>query len=44
MQSERESIKRLTKQSSKVSCHYFIKRNGEIIEIDKRINAIVKSL
>tara|TARA_A100000164_G_scaffold381739_1_gene435099 strand:+ start:3407 stop:4099 length:693 start_codon:yes stop_codon:yes gene_type:complete len=33
MQSERESLKRLTSPSSKVSCHYLIKRNGEIINL-----------
>ena len=31
MQSEVEAIKRLTNPKSKVSCHYFIKINGEII-------------
>ena len=29
MQSERESIKRLTSSKSKVSCHYLINRNGK---------------
>ena len=33
MKSENAAIKRLTNKSSKVSCHYFIKRNGEIIRI-----------
>jgi N-acetylmuramoyl-L-alanine amidase len=31
MRSENEAIKRLTDVSSNVSCHYFIKRNGQII-------------
>ena len=31
MRSERKAIKRLTDKNSKVSCHYFIKRNGNII-------------
>ena len=33
MKSENAAIKRLTNKSSKVSCHYFIKSNGEIIRI-----------
>ena len=33
MKSEIEAIKRLTDINSKVSCHYFIKRNGEIIQM-----------
>ena len=33
MKSEKGAIKRLTNNNSGVSCHYFIKRNGEIIEI-----------
>ncbi len=33
MVSEKKAIQRLTSKSSKVSCHYFIKRNGEIINI-----------
>ena len=33
MRSENAAIKRLTNKSSKVSCHYFIKSNGEIIKI-----------
>ena len=33
MKSENAAIKRLTNKSSKVSCHYFIKKNGEIIKI-----------
>ena len=39
MQSERESLKKLTSSTSKVSCHYFIKRNGEILNLvrDKNI-------
>ena len=31
MRSENKAIKRLTDLNSKVSCHYFIKRNGQII-------------
>ena len=31
MKKEFSSIKRLTSQSSKVSCHYFIKSNGDLI-------------
>jgi len=31
MRSENKAIKRLTDVSSNVSCHYFIKRNGQII-------------
>ena len=39
MQSERESLKRLTSANSKVSCHYLIRRNGEIFNLvrDKNI-------
>ena len=39
MQSERESLKRLTSPKSKVSCHYLIRRNGEIIRLveDKNV-------
>ena len=33
MKSEIAAIKRLTDKTSKVSCHYFIKRNGEIIQM-----------
>ena len=33
MKSENGAIKRLTNKESKVSCHYFIKRNGEIMKI-----------
>ena len=33
MSSESKAIKRLINVSSKVSCHYFIKRNGQIILI-----------
>ena len=33
MKSENAAIKRLTNKNSKVSCHYFIKKNGEIIKI-----------
>ena len=35
MQSEIESIKRLTSPKSKVSCHYLITRNGKIIQMVK---------
>ena len=33
MKSENEAIKRLTKIQSQVSCHYLIKKNGEIINM-----------
>ena len=33
MKSESAAIKRLTNIKSNVSCHYFIKNNGEIITI-----------
>ena len=33
MRSENAAIKKLTSKSSKVSCHYLIKKNGEIIKI-----------
>ena len=33
MKSESAAIKRLTNLNSKVSCHYFIKFNGEIVRI-----------
>ena len=33
MSSESKAIKRLIDESSKVSCHYFIKRNGQIISM-----------
>ena len=33
MSSEKRAIERLTNKSSKVSCHYFIKRNGQIINM-----------
>ena len=33
MKSEIEAIRRLTSFKSRVSCHYFIKKNGEIIQI-----------
>ena len=35
MQSERESVKRLTTSSSKVSCHYLINRRGKIFRLVK---------
>ena len=31
MRSETKALKRLTDDKAKVSCHYFIKRNGQII-------------
>ena len=33
MKSENAAINRLTNESSKVSCHYFIKNNGKIIKM-----------
>ena len=33
MKSENAAIKRLTNEGTKVSCHYFIKNNGEVIKI-----------
>ena len=33
MSSEKRAIERLTNKNSKVSCHYFIKRNGQIINM-----------
>ena len=33
MKSETKAIKRLTDINSKVSCHYLVKRNGEIIQM-----------
>ena len=33
MKKEYEAIRRLTTERSKVSCHYFIKKNGEIINL-----------
>ena len=33
MKSENGAIRKLTSENSNVSCHYFIKRNGEIIKI-----------
>ena len=38
MQSERESIKRLTNPKSKVSCHYLINRKGKIFKMVKEQN------
>ena len=35
MQSEIASIKRLTNIKSKVSCHYFLNRNGKIFQLVK---------
>ena len=33
MKSEKKAIKKLLNEKSKVSCHYFIKRNGQIIQM-----------
>ena len=33
MKSENGAIRKLTSENSDVSCHYFIKRNGEIVQI-----------
>ena len=33
MKSERGAIRKLTNLKSTVSCHYFIKKNGEIIQL-----------
>ena len=33
MKSEKKAIERLTNKKSKVSCHYFIKKNGSIINM-----------
>ena len=33
MASEKKAIQRLTNKNSKVSCHYFIRRNGEILNM-----------
>ena len=33
MKSEKSAIKKLTDKKSKVSCHYFIKNNGSIINM-----------
>ena len=33
MRSEKSAIKRLSNANSKVSCHYFIKKNGSIINL-----------
>ena len=33
MKSEIGAINRLTNSNSTVSCHYFIKKNGEIVKI-----------
>ena len=38
MQSERESIKRLTSSKSQVSCHYLINRSGKILKLVKDEN------
>ncbi len=38
MQSEIESIKRLKKKSSKVSCHYLINKKGKVIQMVKENN------
>ena len=36
MKKENDAIKKLCDQKSKVSCHYFIKKNGEIIKFSSR--------
>ena len=33
MKKEKDALKRLTNQNSKVSCHYFITYSGEIINL-----------
>ena len=33
MKSESDALKRLTDIQSEVSCHYFIKNNGEIVKV-----------
>ena len=33
MKKEKDAIKKLTNEKSKVSCHYFIKNNGEILTL-----------
>ena len=33
MASETATIRKLTNNKSKVSCHYFIKTNGEIVQL-----------
>ena len=33
MKNEKDAIKRLTDSKSKVSCHYFVKHNGEVITL-----------
>ena len=33
MKSERAAIRKLTKNNSKVSCHYLIKNNGDVVNI-----------
>ena len=33
MKQEKDAIKKLTNEKSKVSCHYFIKNNGEILTL-----------
>ena len=33
MKNERDAINKLTNSKSKVSCHYFIKKNGEILNL-----------
>ena len=38
MQSEIESIKRLKNPKAKVSCHYFINRKGNVIQMVKDLN------
>ena len=38
MQSERESLKRLTNPKFKVSCHYLINRDGKVFNMVKEEN------
>ena len=33
MKKEKDAINKLTNEKSKVSCHYFIKNNGEILNL-----------
>ena len=44
MRSENAAIKRLTSKSSKVSCHYLIKKNGAIIKIVPDLYEVISGL
>ena len=33
MKKEKDAIKKLTRYKSKVSCHYFIKNNGNVLNL-----------